>query len=60
MMRYVPPYKKYLWLNLTFNFISAFFNVFLHCHHHSFAEDYIRDFGKSIWHYSFKGIHGQF
>lgn len=28
MMRYVPPYKKYLWLNLTFNFISAFFNVF--------------------------------
>lgn len=28
MMRYVPPYKKYLWLNLLFNFISAFFNVF--------------------------------
>jgi subfamily B ATP-binding cassette protein MsbA len=28
MMRYVPPYKKYLWLNVTFNFISAFFNVF--------------------------------
>jgi subfamily B ATP-binding cassette protein MsbA len=28
MMRYVPPYRKYLWLNLTFNFISAFFNVF--------------------------------
>jgi len=28
MLRYVPPYKKYLWLNLTFNFISAFFNVF--------------------------------
>jgi subfamily B ATP-binding cassette protein MsbA len=28
MMRYVPPYKKFLWLNLTFNFISAFFNVF--------------------------------
>lgn len=28
MMRYVPPYKKYLWLNLAFNFFSAFFNVF--------------------------------
>jgi subfamily B ATP-binding cassette protein MsbA len=24
----VPPYKKYLWLNLFFNFCSAFFNVF--------------------------------
>lgn len=28
MLRYVPPYKRYLWLNLFFNFISAFFNVF--------------------------------
>ena len=28
MLKYVPPYKKYLWLNLLFNFLSAFFNVF--------------------------------
>ena len=28
MMRYVPPYKKYLWLNLACNFISAFFSAF--------------------------------
>lgn len=28
MLRYVPPYKRYLWLNLVFNFCSAFFNVF--------------------------------
>ena len=28
MLRYIPPYKKYLWLNVSFNFISAFFNVF--------------------------------
>jgi ATP-binding cassette, subfamily B, bacterial MsbA len=28
MMRYVPPYRKYLWLNLACNFISAFFSAF--------------------------------
>lgn len=28
MMRYVPPYKKYLGLNFLFNIMSAFFNVF--------------------------------
>lgn len=28
MLRYVPPYKKYLWFNLTCNFFSAFFGAF--------------------------------
>jgi ATP-binding cassette, subfamily B, bacterial MsbA len=28
MMRYVPPYQKHLWLNLTFNFVSALFSAF--------------------------------
>jgi len=28
MMRYLPPYKKFLYLNMGFNFLSAFFGVF--------------------------------
>jgi len=28
MLRYVPPYKKYLWFNLACNFFSAFFGAF--------------------------------
>lgn len=28
MLRYVPPYKKYLWFNLACNFFSAFFSAF--------------------------------
>jgi subfamily B ATP-binding cassette protein MsbA len=28
MWRYVSPYRNFLWLNLTFNFVSAFFSAF--------------------------------
>jgi ATP-binding cassette subfamily B protein/subfamily B ATP-binding cassette protein MsbA len=28
LKRFVPPYKKYLWLNIVFNILSALLNVF--------------------------------
>ena len=28
LMRFVPPYRKYLFLNILFNFLAAFLTLF--------------------------------